>query len=369
MFPKIKRNFGFGCMRLPQHEDKTVDREKFCEMVDLFLESGFNYFDTAHGYLGGDSESALRDCLTSRHPRESFFLTDKLSTYHFESQEEIAPLFESQLRACGVEYFDLYLMHAQDRTLYEKYERCHAYETAYSFLAEGRIRHFGISFHDRADVLERILTDHPEVEVVQIQLNYVDFDDPVVESRKLLEVCRRFGKGVIVMEPVKGGSLARLPAAAARELDRLGGGSHAGYALRFAAGHEGVFMVLSGMGSLDMVRENVKLMQDFTPLDEREQAAISRVVGILRAANTVPCTDCRYCIDGCPRGIEPPALFACLNSKRSFDNWNSSYYYDIQTAKGGRASDCIGCGACEAICPQHLPIRQLLREVAAEFEK
>ena len=233
-FSKIQKNFGFGCMRLPM-KNGEVDHEELTKMVDTFMERGFNYFDTAHGYVGGKSEIALRECLTSRYPREAYVLTDKLSTHHFNRQEDIRPLFESQLAACGVEYFDFYLMHAQDRNIFEKFKKCRAYETALEFLAEGKIKHFGISFHDRAEVLEQILTEYPQIEVVQIQFNYVDYEDEAVESRKVYEVCEKHGKPVIVKEPVKGGSLVNLPPDAQKILDDLHGGSNASYAIRFAA--------------------------------------------------------------------------------------------------------------------------------------
>ena len=267
---KIKKNFGFGCMRLPM-KDGEVDREEFTRMVDAFLEAGFNYFDTAHGYLDGKSETAIRACLTSRHPRESYVLTNKLSNNYFQSQEEIRPLFQSQLEACGVEYFDFYLMHAQNKDVFEKYKRCRAYETALELRREGKVQHVGLSFHDKAQVLDQILTEYPQMEVVQIQLNYVDFEDPSVESRKCLEVCRAHGKPAIIMEPVKGGSLVNLPQEAQWVFDALKGGSYASYAIRFAAGQEGVRMVLSGMGNMDMMRDNVGFMKDFKPLDDRER--------------------------------------------------------------------------------------------------
>lgn len=367
-FTKVKKNFGFGCMRLPM-KDGQPDYEATNQMIDTFLQAGFNYFDTAHGYMGGKSELVLRQCLTSRYPRESYVLTNKLTGNFFNSQEEIRPLFEQQLQCCGVEYFDFYLMHAQDKMLFAKYKRCRAYETALQLQKEGKIRHFGISFHDKAVVLDQILTEYPQVELVQIQLNYVDYEDPSVESRKCLEVCHKHGKPAVIMEPVKGGSLVKLPEAAQRIFDARKGGSNASYAIRFAASQEGVMMVLSGMSNLAMVEENCGYMQDFQPLDEDEQKDVQRVCEIFRSMEVIPCTACRYCLEVCPKGIAIPELFACLNSKKVFRSRNAQYYYEeIHTAEGKKASDCLACGLCEKTCPQHLPIRQLLKTVAEEFE-
>ncbi|MDO4564609.1 MAG: aldo/keto reductase [Clostridia bacterium] len=365
----IKKNFGFGFMRLPM-KDGEIDNAEVCRMVDVFLENGFNYFDTAHGYHNGKSEIAIKECLTSRHPRESYVLTNKLSTQHFESNAEIRPLFESQLVACGVDYFDYYLMHAQSAQTFAKYKRCSAYETALEFLKEGKIRHLGISFHDTAEVLEQILTEYPQIEVVQIQFNYADYDDPVVQSRLCYEVCHKFGKPVIVMEPCRGGNLVNMPEEISAVFRDLGGGSNASYAIRFAAGFPGVMMVLSGMGNMDMMLDNISYMKDFKPLSEREQAAVGRVCELFRAKNMIACTACRYCTEGCPANIMIPDLFACLNSKKVFNSWNTDFYYhNVHTVNHGKASDCIKCGNCETICPQRLPIRRLLEDVAAEFEK
>ncbi len=367
-FEKVKKNLGFGCMRLPLLENKEVDYELFIKMVDTFMESGFNYFDTARGYLRGKSETALRDCLVKRYPRESFVLTNKLSESFFERQEDILPYFESQLLACGVDYFDFYLMHAQARDNYDKYMRCNAYKIAGELKREGKIKHLGISFHDTAEMLEQILITHPEIEVVQIQFNYADYDDSSVQSRGCYEVCKKYGKPVIVMEPVKGGSLVNLPKEASEILDSLGG-SKASYAIRFAGSFDGIFMVLSGMGNMDMLNDNISFMQDFTPLNSVELEAIDRVREIFKKQNIIPCTSCRYCVDGCPKGIPIPDLFACMNGQKLWGGWNSAYYYDVHTQNGGKASECIGCGKCEKICPQHLEIRELLKSVSEEFEK
>ena len=371
-FPEIHGNFGFGCMRLPMKDGK-VNYNEFCRMADAFIASGLNYFDTAHGYIGGQSETAIRDCVAKRHARSEFLLTDKLTTPYFNKEEDIRPFFESQLRACGVEYFDFYLMHAQDRNNYQKYKRCRAYETALQLKAEGKLRHFGISFHDKAEVLDMILTEHPEIEIVQIQFNYVDYEDASVESRKVYEVCEKHCKPVIVMEPVKGGSLVNLPAEADQILRELNGGSNASYALRFAASFPNMAMVLSGMSNMEQMEDNLSAMRDFVPLSEAEKEAVQKVCDIFRGLNLVPCTGCRYCVEEsqCPRGIRIPDMFSSLNAHEAFHNWNTGYYYNnVITGEGhGKASACIRCGKCEKVCPQHLPIRELLKKVASTFEK
>lgn len=366
---KVKKNFGFGCMRLPMNGDQ-VDIAETTRMVDEFLAQGFNYFDTAHGYIGGKSEPALKECLTSRYPREAYSLTDKLTDSYFKTEADIRPFFESQLEACGVDYFDFYLMHAQNADNFKKFKACRAYETAFALKAEGRIRHVGLSFHDRAEVLDQILTEYPQIEVVQIQFNYLDYDDIAVQSRKCYEVCRKHGKPVLVMEPVKGGSLVNLPEEAKKVLDDLHGGSPASYAIRFAAGFPGMMMVLSGMSDLEQMKDNLSYMRDFKPLNETELAAVNKVQEIFHKMNMIPCTACRYCVEGCPKQISIPDLFAIMNIKQLHHDWNADYYYEeVHTAPGRRASDCLKCGKCEKICPQHLPIRKLLEEVAKEFDK
>ena len=368
-FPEVKKNFGFGCMRLPMDGEK-VDYAEFTKMVDEFMAQGFNYFDTARVYIGGQSETAIRDCVVKRYPRDSFILTDKLSDSLFNSEDEIRPLFEKQLESCGVDYFDFYLLHSQTKSLFEKYKKLHAYEHAFELKKEGKVKHVGFSFHDTADVLDEMLNEYPEIEVVQIQLNYIDFEDPAVQARLCYEVCRRHGKPVIVMEPVKGGTLVDLPVGAKEILAGLGGGSTASYAMRFAAGHEGVFMVLSGMSNSEQMNDNISYMQDFQPLSEEELNAVKNVCSILKSKNLIPCTACRYCTDGCPKHILIPDAFSCLNAKQSKHDWNSAVYYNnICIKNGGKASDCIGCGKCEKVCPHHLPIRELLKKVAASFEK
>ncbi len=369
MFENVHKNFGFGCMRLPMNGDE-VNYKEFNEMIDIFIKNGFNYFDTAHGYLNGKSETALRDCLVARYPREKFVLTNKLTNFYFKTEADVRPFFESQLKICGVDYFDFYLMHAQSKENFSQFKQCRAYEQALEFKAEGKIKHFGISFHDTAEVLEQILKEYPQIEVVQIQLNYVDYDDPAVQSKKCLDVCNKYKKPVIVMEPVKGGNLVNLPEDAKKYIEELHNGSPASYAIRFAAGCEGVFMTLSGMSNLEQMNDNLSYMRDFKPLNEYEMQAVENVCKVFKSMNLIPCTACRYCVAGCPKKISIPDLFACLNSKHIYHDWNADYYYNqVHTKNKGKASDCIKCGKCEAACPQHLPIRELLKDVAKEFEK
>ena len=371
-FPEIKTFFGFGCMRLPM-KGSEVDIEQFKEMTDYFLDNGFNYFDTAHGYIDGKSEKAIKVALTDRYPRDKYLLTDKLTEPYFKKEEDIRPFFQSQLDACGVEYFDFYLMHAQNANNFEHFKKCRAYETAFELKKEGKIRHVGLSFHDKATVLDKILTTYPEIEIVQIQFNYVDYEDSPAESRKVYEVARKHGKPVIVMEPVKGGSLVNLPDEAQKVFDDLGSGmSNASYALRFATGFDGIRVVLSGMSDMAQMKDNVSFMKDFKPLTDEEMGAVAKVTALYKNLKMIPCTACHYCVEEnhCPMDIMIPELFACLNTKRVFNDWGQFHQYNnVLTVNNGKASSCIECGGCEAVCPQQLEIRALLKDVAAEFEK
>ena len=371
-FPEINTFFGFGCMRLPM-KGSEVDIEQFKDMVDYFIDNGFNYFDTAHGYIDGKSEKAIKVAISDRYSRDRFLLTNKLTEPYFNKEEDIRPFFNSQLELCGVEYFDFYLMHAQNATNFEKFKKCRAYETAFDLKREGKIKHVGISFHDKSEVLDNILTTYPEIEIVQIQFNYVDYDDSSVQSRKCYDVCRKHGKPMIVMEPVKGGSLVNLPEKAQKVYDDLGtGASNASYAIRFAASQEGIRVVLSGMSDMAQMEDNVSYMKDFVPLNDTEMGAIAKVTAIYKGLDMIPCTSCHYCVEEnhCPMNIMIPEMFSCLNRKRIFNDWNQGMYYNlVSSGENGLASSCIECGGCEAVCPQHLEIRTLLKDVASEFEK
>ena len=369
MFPTINQEssmLGFGCMRFPCKPDGKIDEAEAIRLIRHAIDSGVTYIDTAYPYHGGESEIVVGKALQDGY-REKVVLATKLPCWNVHCHEDMMKILDEQLEKLQTDHIDFYLMHAQDAELFEKYKKCRAYETALEFLAEGRIKHLGMSFHDKAAVLDQILTEYPQVEVVQLQINYADFDDPMVEGRKCLEVCRKHGKPVIVMEPVKGGSLVKLPAEAQEVFDRLGGGSNASYAIRYAASFPGIMMVLSGMSNMEQMNDNISFMKEFAPLSDEEHRAISEVCGIFRGKGLIACTACRYCTEVCPTGIAIPDLFACMNNKKLFNAGGG--YYNIYTRDGNKASACVKCGRCETICPQKLPIRQLLEDVAAEFEK
>ncbi len=356
-FPEMKKKLGFGMMRLPMAGEQ-VDEKQVCAMVDAFLKRGFNYFDTATPYIGGLSEKAVKNCLSSRHPRESFLLTDKLSGNLWEKGADIAPLVDRQLENCGVAYFDFYLMHAMNADRHRRYTEEKAYDIVQQLVAQGKIRHMGISFHDTADVLDMILTDRPDIEVVQLQFNYADFEDPRVQSRRCYEVCRKHGKPVLVMEPVKGGSLANLPAEAAALLP---GGSPASYAVRFAAGFEGIEMVLSGMSDLHQMEDNLSYMEAFQPLTGAEHQLLEQVKPIFQSHTRIPCTACRYCEENCPAGIPIAAMFAQINQLHKKEGTPREDYAALEV----KGDECLKCEVCVKACPQKLQVCQLV-EMAHE---
>lgn len=361
-FEKIKNNFGFGCMRLPMNGEQ-VDYAEFNRMIDAFIGAGFNYFDTAHGYIDGKSETAIRDCLSARYDREDFVLANKLSAWFFEKEEDVVPLFESQLALCGVEYFDFYLFHCLTRNNYPKHKACRTFETVSKLKEQGKIRHIAMSFHDTADLLDTILTEQPCIEAVQLQINYLDYDDPAIQSKACYDVAVKHGKKVIVMEPVKGGALVNLPDKAAAVLDEQNGGSHASYALRYAASYPEVFMVLSGMGNMAMMEDNLRTFSPFVPLTPAEWEVTDRVREIIREVRQIPCTKCNYCAEVCPQHIPISSLFAAYNrylaAKSTLSEAKEAFPKDQPAA-----ADCIRCGKCEKICPQTIEIRKLLQEIA-----
>lgn len=369
------KKLGFGCMRLPLLEEnnpKSVDIKQATKMVDTFIEHGFTYFDTAYMYHDFESENIMRKILVERHARDTFTLTSKLPTMFLKSEEDQERIFNEQLKKCGVDFFDYYLLHSLSAHHYEIAKRCNSFEFVQRKKSEGKIKHVGFSFHDTADLLDEILTAHPEVEFVQLQINYLDWDNISIQSKKCYEVAVKHHKPVIVMEPVKGGTLANIPEQAEKMMKSYRpDASIPSWAIRFAASLDNVKMVLSGMSSIEQLQDNISYMQDFTPINEKEREIINKVTEILHASIRVPCTACRYCIDGCPKKIPISNYFALYNAEKQALNKDFSThigYYQSLASANGKASDCIACRKCESICPQHIKIVDELKKVAKTFE-
>ena len=365
------KNLGFGLMRLPKIGGKEgpTDIPQFEKMVDLFLEAGCTYFDTAYVY--GSSEEDTKKALIKRHSRESFTLATKLNVNMAGSEEAAKRQFYQSLDRTGAEYFDFYLLHALMANNYKKYDDYHLWDFALEQKAKGLIRHLGFSYHADPVLLDKILTDHPEAEFVQLQINYADWDNPSVCSRGNYEVARRHNKLIVIMEPVKGGGLANPP----EEVQKLfreysPEASLPSWAIRFAASLDGVLTVLSGMSNLEQMRDNLSFMKNFAPLNDEEQELIRSAQRSMGNSSTIPCTACRYCVNGCPKRINIPEIFAAANrhlgngqTRQAIEN------YQKATQNGGLASSCVKCGQCERACPQHLPITKHLKECAKLLEK
>ena len=372
------KKLGFGLMRLPsldKAKSANVDMEQMKQMVDLFMERGFTYFDTAWMYCGFASEPAAKEALVSRYPRDCYTLATKLHAGFLKSEEDRDRIFNAQLEKTGVEYFDYYLLHGIEAGMLPTYEKLDCFNWLLQKKEAGLVKHAGFSFHDKAELLDEILTKHPEMEFVQLQINYLDWESEWIEGRKCYEVCVKHNKPVIVMEPVKGGTLANLPA----EAEALVKGmdptmSASSWAIRFAASLPNVMLVLSGMSSLAQMEDNTAYMQDFKPLTEDEKNTLFKVAEIINSQIAIPCTGCSYCTEGCPMKIAIPQYFSLYNEDMRENlaekGWTVNFTnYSLVSAKAGKASECIACGQCEEVCPQHLPIIEELKKVAAHYER
>lgn len=369
------KSLGFGCMRLPliDHEFSNVDKDIVSEMFDLFLESGFSYVDTAWFYHDGNSERAIRECLVERYAREAFQLADKMPVVLLKNESELSEYFNRQLERCGVDFFDYYLLHDLGKKHYEIARRFHAFEFLSGLKQDGKVKNIGFSFHDTAEVLDQILTAHPEVDFVQLQINYLDWDSMGVQSRLCYETAVKHGKQIIVMEPVKGGTLAKVPEDVEKMFREYAPeNSAASWAIRFAASLENVVMVLSGMSDMAQMRDNTAYMENFKPLNQEERVIIGKAADIIRRNTAIPCTGCSYCTVNCPENIAIPKYFSLYNTdmqEMKGKAWTpQGFYYNNLALQYGKAGDCVKCGKCEEMCPQHLKVRELLETVAEHFE-
>lgn len=363
----MEKNFGkiaplgFGAMRLPCHTNGEIDHDAVEQMVDAYMKAGFQYFDTAYFYHNNKSEGALKRALVDRYPRSAFYLADKMPLTIIKDAKEYRPIFDAQLARAGVEYFDFYLLHNITGAQIALTEQRDGFGFVKQMKAEGKVRHIGISTHDNAAALDGMLSLHPEIEFVQLQINYLDWENDMVQSRKCYETARKYGKPVIVMEPVRGGALASIPEPA-RELQREfdASASAASFAIRFAASLDGVFMVLSGMSNMEQILDNTGYMKDLKPVTPKEREMLFQVRDIILSQMLIGCTGCRYCTDGCPRDIDIPALFTVVNQCKLSPIADYRALLEKACQGHGGPKDCIGCRACEKVCPQNLEIVKLL---------
>ena len=370
-FGKEVFKLGFGLMRLPK-KGFGIDIEQTKKMVDMFLKAGGTYFDTAYIYDLGGSEKAVRKALVDRYPRESYTLCTKLCAWlQCHNEKSAKQQFYTSLERTGAGYFDYYLLHALKTGNYRKYDKYHIWDFVAELKEQGLIRHYGFSFHADHKLLDQLLTDHPEVDFVQLQLNYADWENPKVESRANYEVARKHGKSITVMEPVKGGALAK-PIPAAQKIFREADpdASFASWAIRYAASLDGIITVLSGMSNIAQMEDNLSYMKDFRPLSDEEQEVIHRVKTAMNAVNSIPCTACRYCTGGCPKKIPIPEIFAARNEQLIYNRFEKGKEMYRKAVEGaGKASDCIHCRQCEKSCPQQIGITRLLDEIAPAMEQ
>ena len=362
---------GFGLMRLPQKNDE-IDLERVCDMVDAYMNAGLNYFDTAYVYHGGKSEVAARECIVKRYPRESFMLATKLPAWSIKDYSDRDRIFNEQCERAGVDYFDFYLLHSiEDGSNYDTYEKFDCFNWGIQKKQEGKIKHLGFSYHGTPELLTKVLDLHPEIEFVQIQLNYLDWTNPVIRSGELYDILHERNIPMIIMEPVKGGTLANLKPEFEDKLKAVRPDkSIASWALRYVASLDGVMTILSGMSNEEQMADNLSTFTNFEALNEEEKRVLDEVTAGMLNIPQIGCTSCRYCTDGCPMEIKIPDIFRVMNTIRLYnDEWRAKNYYNQLITTGGRAGDCIECGQCEGVCPQHLPIIELLKEASEKLDK
>ena len=361
---------GFGLMRLPKNPDGSIDVPQVCQMADRFIAAGGTYFDTAYVYDDGASEAAFKAAVADRYPRDSYTVATKLNVRVAKDAEDARQQFYTSLERTGVSYIDYYLLHAIQRGNYEMYEEYGIWDYVAELKKKGLIRHWGFSFHSDPELLRMLLTKHPDAEFVQLQLNYADWENPGVASRKNWEICKEFGKPVTVMEPIKGGILADPIPTVKAVFDAEGSGrSYASWAVRFAASLDNIIVVLSGMSSLAQMEDNLSYMKEFQPLSDAELDLIRQAQEALNGDKSIPCTACHYCTEGCPMGIPIPEIFTVANRRKGSPEFRTIREYGIVTQGKGKASDCIQCGQCEAACPQNLPIIELLEKCRSMEEE
>lgn len=370
-FIKNMPKLGFGLMRLPRidKENDVIDVEQTATMANMFLDDGLKYFDTAYVYEG--SEEAARKAITSRHDRDSYYITSKLHATSVKTEEEAKKEINISLEREGVDYIDFYLLHAISNDNYKKYDEWNLWEYVKELKEEGKIKHYGFSFHGTPELLDELLTKHPDVEFVQLQINYADWNNPSVQSKGVYEVARKHNKPIVVMEPIKGGMLANPPKQVEELLKKANpNASCASWAIRFVASLPGIMVVLSGMSDIAQMEDNLSYMKDFKPLDEEEKKVIEQAMQIIESIDQIPCTGCKYCVSGCPMQIQIPDLFKAMNFEMIYGDTEGAkkrYTSSVQEPHG-KASACVKCGQCEMQCPQHLPIRDLLDKVASTLE-
>lgn len=366
------KKLGFGLMRLPlldKNDTSSINIELFNKMIDYYMDRGFNYFDTAYPYLNGNSEKALRQSLVERYPRDSFLIADKLPIFNLTSTKHMQEIFDEQLERCGVDYFDYYMLHNISTKHKEKYTKIDSFNFIKNKKEEGKIKHIGISCHDKPEFLENILKTHPEIEFVQLQINYLDWRDTIIQSKECYDVACKYNKPIIVMEPLKGGALCKLPSDIEEIFKNYNDKSIVSWALRYILSLDNIFMILSGMNSFEQIKENISIVDNFKPLNSKEQSILNEVISAINKTKHIKCTSCNYCIDVCPKNINIPKFFELYNTQKLLNQEHSiGMYYRNYISNHVNPKECIKCNNCLDYCPQHLNIPLYLEEVVKQFE-